>query len=270
LEPGEAVAVFETALRTAIRELLPSWQSKLGAEAVARLRDKQVEDDKKRDGAVTSADLLDYTETTQLTRLVEKNWETFKPVFQDQARLKVMFGLVLDYRNPAQHNRELLGFERDLLSGGAQQVRNQVGIYRSTSGSRSRFYPVIESAVDDRGRPGVRPGLDVYPMRIERYSVGDEIVVRARAASSRSFENRWFVTLVDFSQFGISKSGKAPDNVAATGEDVELRYRFTTADVGENRVLEVYLTTTSAYHRHGKWLDDNALFRVAVDPPWDE
>jgi hypothetical protein len=270
LEPGEAVAVFETALRTAIRELLPSWQSQLGAEAVARLRAKQVEDDKKRDGAVTSADLLDYTETTQLTRIVLQDWDTFKPVFQDQARLKMMFDLVLDYRNPAQHNRELLDFERDLLSGGAQQVRNQVGIYRSTSGSKSRFYPVIESATDDRGRAGKPNQGSVFSQDIQRYAVGEEIVVQVRAGSSRSFENRWTLNLVSILNVGMARLGTAPRTPLATGEEVELRYKLTPSDIGENKVLCVELTTSSAYHRHGNWLDDEALFRVAVDPPWDE
>jgi hypothetical protein len=52
------------------------WQSAPGAPDIQKLQERQVEEDKRRDGAVVSDDLLDYTETYHLTDLIEKNWES--------------------------------------------------------------------------------------------------------------------------------------------------------------------------------------------------
>lgn len=268
LEPSESVAVFESALRSAIREVLPVWQTKLTAEAVEKLKEKQSIDNKKRDGAVASSDLLDYTETTQLTRLVESNWDSFKPLFQDLARLKVMFELVNDYRNPAQHNRVVLPFERDLLSGGAQQVQNQVAIFRGTSGSKTRYYPRIESATDHLGRASVVPA-DIYsqPAR-PRLDVGDWVEVQASAVAARGFDLEWWIFAGDllpgFEM--MTRPNRGPD---AIGSEVVLRCRMTAADVSEQRTVHVRMASTSKFHRTD-WYDGHAYFHFAVNPPEGE
>ncbi|MDQ1083885.1 MULTISPECIES: hypothetical protein [Microbacterium] len=268
LEPSESVAVFESALRSAIREVLPEWKTKLQSEAVEKLEEKQTTDEKKRDGAVASTDLLDYTETTQLTRLVESNWEKFKPVFQDLARLKVMFALVNDYRNPAQHNRVILPFERDLLSGGAQQVQNQVAIFRGTSGSETRYYPRIESATDQLGRSSVTPA-DIYshPER-PRLDVGDWVEVRASAVAARGFDLEWWIFSGGLME-GLATKTRLDRDPDATGSEVVLRYQMTAADVGEQRTVHVRMASTSKFHR-SDWYDGHAFFHFAVNPPEDE
>ena len=51
-------------------------------------------------------------------------------------------------RNAVGHSRPLLPFERDLLSGIAGQIRNQVTIYMSTQDEAGDIYPRIESVTD--------------------------------------------------------------------------------------------------------------------------
>jgi hypothetical protein len=89
------------------------------------LRERQAEAAKRPDGAVVSIDLLDYTEIYHLTGMIERNWEKFKPAFNDKGRTLAFFGVVKDVRNSVAHSRDLLPFERDLISGIAGQLRNQ-------------------------------------------------------------------------------------------------------------------------------------------------
>jgi hypothetical protein len=88
VEPTDALRSIETALRLVIRDVLgdEGWLAAAGSPDRAPLEQKRTEENKRRDGAAVSSNLLDYTETYQLTNLVLKNWESFKPVFSDKAR----------------------------------------------------------------------------------------------------------------------------------------------------------------------------------------
>lgn len=269
LEPAHALGVIENALRIAIRERLPTWQTALGEEAVQRLQEKADEEDKRRDGTVASKDLLDYTETYQLTTLILKHWNSgdFKPVFDDKPRTTVWFGVVSDYRNAVAHGRQLLDYERDLLSGVAGQVRNQVALYRSSATSQARYYPLIEHAEDSFGRAAER-GLAVGPQGGLRLDVGDTLSIRASAVpSTRNFDLRWTLDVKPFSDPAL---GVSEGEVVVVGPEVEIQYVVRPEDVREGTFVRLVLASKSQYHRHHEGYDDAVWWPIVVNPPEDE
>lgn len=266
MEPAHAVAAIENALRLAIRELLPGWERDMTAPALAKLQEKAEVEQRRRDGATTPRSLLDYTELHQLADLVIRKWETFKPIFDDKARTQVLLDLAGDYRNPAAHNRELLDFEVELLSGGAGQIRNQVALFRSTSAEQARFYPKIESAVDSFGRQGQGTGGFGVESKV-RVDVGDVITIKARAVKARGFEPKWIGAFV----VNGAMAWMTPplDRVQGYGEEIIFEIQAPREYIGEESWLAVILTTDSNHHRRGM-VDDVLVFPFAVNPPEDE
>ncbi len=151
MEPTDALRSIETALRLLISDVLgsPRWLAAPGAPSEDRLRERQAEEAKRRDGATVSSNLINYTETYHLTTIIEKNWEKFQPAFKDKIRTLAYFGVINDVRNSVAHSRDLVPFERDLISGIAGQLRNQVSLYRSAQTASAKYYPLIEDLKDE-------------------------------------------------------------------------------------------------------------------------
>src|SRR6478735_680424 len=183
MEPYEAINLLEAILRDLIRsELGTAWIDNFSAEEVVRLEAKREEESKKRSGSVVSQDLLDYTEFTQVQRVITKHHETFAPALGRKRDVEDTWRRLNGLRNPTMHSRSLLPFERDLLSGLVGEIRNQVTLYRSARGPDMEYYPVVDSITDSFGRvrstaqpfgQGNEPRPRVYP--------GDTIVFQCRA-----------------------------------------------------------------------------------------
>jgi hypothetical protein len=243
VEPTDALRSIETALRLVIRDVLgdEGWLAAAGSPDRAPLEQKRTEENKRRDGAAVSSNLLDYTETYQLTNLVLKNWESFKPVFSDKARTESFFGVVADVRNSVAHSRDLVPFERDLISGVAGQLRNQVSLFRSSVNQSSKYYPLIESVKDQFGLEGFRGGNPYdrpLPIRLE---VDDVITFTGSAFNARGKPVKW----------KVAHPARYPRDTAdvAEGDSVSFQYTVTEADVEEYFRLSVQITTDSRYHR---------------------
>jgi len=156
MDATDALRAIETALRISIYKVLDDgWLTAPGAPDISKLEDKRVAEDKRRDGAVTSDDLLEYTETYQLTQIVLRNWESFQPVFKDKKRTEVYLGILEDVRNAVAHSRDLMAFEKELLSGIAGQLRAQVSRFRNEVDGSTAYYPLIEKVRDSLGNPGL-------------------------------------------------------------------------------------------------------------------
>jgi hypothetical protein len=267
VEPTYALRSIETALRLVIRDVLgdEGWLAAAGSPDRAPLEQKRTEENKRRDGAAVSSNLLDYTETYQLTNLVLKNWESFKPVFSDKARTESFFGVVADVRNSVAHSRDLVPFERDLISGVAGQLRNQVSLFRSSVNQSSKYYPLIESVKDQFGLEGSRGGNPYdrpLPIRLE---VDDVITFTGSAFNARGKPVKW----------KVAHPARYPRDTAdvAEGDSVSFQYTVTEADVEEYFRLSVQITTDSRYHRisggDGVY-DDQREFIYSVNPPEED
>ncbi|MFF0172275.1 hypothetical protein [Micromonospora profundi] len=266
MEPVEALRSIEIALRLVIKEVLGSedWLQAKGAPERERLEERQAEEAKRRDGAVVSSDLIDYTETYHLTGIVERNWDRFQPAFKDKARTLAYFGVLGDVRNSIAHSRDLVPFERDLLSGIAGHFRNQISIFRGHHTPSSAYYPLIESVVDNFGREGVE-GPTFLQDDLPRLNVGDVLRFSGRAFDARKKGVVWeFLVGSVHAPLG----GQGPP-VVATGDTVEFEYSIREEDVSEFFVVGVRIRTEGKFHRNRDFhpYDDIRGFNYAVNPP---
>lgn len=268
LEAAQALTTLEAALRVVTREVLgENWKTSFTASQVARFDRSRTRDLERRHGVCASGDLLDYTETTDLTKIIRENWETFAPVFHEKERTFGFPKVLDDMRYSVAHSRDLVPFERDLISGINGQLRQQIALWRNRDDPSTRFYPRIESVKDNYGIEG-REEVHVWAStpRTQRLSVGDVLTFTGSAYGQQERPVLWYVR-----RYGLDNYTTADiiDPVQAEGDRAELTYTIIESDVAETFSLHVYISTQSRYHRKGtaQKYDDSRSFTYAVDPP---
>ncbi|MEU4239782.1 hypothetical protein [Actinoplanes sp. NPDC026619] len=271
MEPTDALRSIEVALRLLIVEVLGDfWQECKGSPDMDNIKSRREEEAKRRDGVSVSRSLIDYTETYHLTNIIEKNWDKFQPALTDRNRTFAYFGIIADVRNSIAHSRELVPFERDLISGVAGQLRNQISKFRSERASAGRYYPLIETVRDDRGNEGADMTLGSLTS-IMRLSVGETISFEGSAVSARGKSLRWYFCR------GFSHPMNGPTSKStvelAEGTSVQFSYTVSEEDVGESFYLYLMLVGESRYHREMRNInpfDDYRAFVYSINPPDDE
>ncbi len=276
MEPTDALRSIETALRLLISDVLgsPRWLAAPGAPSEDRLRERQAEEAKRRDGATVSSNLINYTETYHLTTIIEKNWEKFQPAFKDKIRTLAYFGVINDVRNSVAHSRDLVPFERDLISGIAGQLRNQVSLYRSAQTASAKYYPLIEDLKDSFGRDGQSfyTNRGFTPEPGPRIDVGDILTFTGHAFNAKGGLVRWEMRRTTTGYFTLTPRPSTPVAVAE-GDSVTLDYTVKEGDVREAFFLDVRIIASSKYYRvtlgeHS--YDDIRVFMYSVNPPDEE
>ncbi|MEX5296642.1 Swt1 family HEPN domain-containing protein [Kocuria sp. CPCC 205268] len=267
MEPALALTSLEAALRQAVVAVLGEhdWINAKGAPDKAKLEKNREEETKKRDGTILSQNLIEYTETYHLTEIIIKNWEKFKPVFDDKQRTSAYLGVLKDIRNTIAHSRELVPYERDLMSGITGHLRNQVGKYRSSVMQSSDHYPVIESVRDSFGRLG---GESYYADSADviRVEVGDTVQFTGTAAPARGKEVLWILSTDYMEETSLRDTPIEQKRDLIKGESATLSYTFKEGDVGEWMVVKILIGGQSRFHRNFGF-DDSTEFVFAVNPP---
>lgn len=261
MDATDALRAIETALRLSIFKVLEGgWLTALGAPDISRLEANREAEAKRRDGAVTSDDLLEYTETYELTQIVLRNWESFQVVYKDKKRTEMYFGVINDVRNTVAHSRELTVFEKDLLSGIAGHLRAQVSRFRNDLDDSMIYYPLIEKVRDGLGNPGLLASEQGYEKPMARVNVGEELSFVGNAYSADGNPVIWKVQKTN------SRHISTEQDEVAVGDSVEFSYRFSEADVNEHLHFGVVISTPSKYHRY-PGADDVRYFHYQVSPP---
>ncbi|WP_280880403.1 hypothetical protein [Streptomyces pseudovenezuelae] len=253
MEPTEAINGIEASLRLLIRSVLGSDWVTRGTLDVATLEARREEERKRRDGAAIESDLLAYTHIYELRKIIVKNWEEFKPALLERKRFDIYMDRIEDFRNVPMHSRDLLPFERDLLSGIAGELRNVVTIYRSQRGPDLNHYPVVDSLVDSFGNEFNESGAHFTNLRLQ---VGQVVDFHCRGWDAQDRDLNWKLLTRNF-------RGEAD---SATGDTVNLRWVVDESAVGENTSIEIEMTSSGKYHRHRSW-DFSTRFAYHVDPP---
>ena len=106
------------------RSLCPGYGAKLTPEETS-LIERRTEESKRRDGAVVSDDIIDYTETYHLTSIVRKNWDKFQPVFRDKKRTEAFFGIIEDV---ARAETPSMQFKRQVGTRGGRHQGDLVDV----------------------------------------------------------------------------------------------------------------------------------------------
>ena len=252
MEPYEVVNSIDASLRVLIYEILGErWINGSGVDIDA-LREKRKVEEASRKGAIVDQNLLAYTELYQLQIIVQKNWVRFKPTFGEKSRFDAFFDRAEHFRNAIMHNREILPFERDLLSGISGELRNLIAISRSSVDPDRKHYPVVESTIDSFGNEmSFYVGINQPSVRLQ---VGSEVEFTCRAWDASARELSWALLIDDVV---ISE---------AIGNRVVLTWPVADVHVSENTFLYIRMSSNGRYHRFKNW-DASIIVRYAVEPP---
>ncbi len=280
MQPEESLATIERTVRRAIRLALPNWRE-LVSDRSARLAQSALDNEAAgRQGVIVTGDTLDYLYTRPAFDLIRDHWPAFEAMLGSQERIESLLSFVEDVRNTVAHGRELVTFERELVSGIAGYLTNLVALWESQSGSVAAHYPVITTIRDSFGREGSESIFPVKGNRV-RVEVGEVVEFRGQATEARGQGLIWYARRADyFSEIDRSAvmqsmypgqysypSEVSPD-VRARGANVRFRLSFAARDVGENIGFFVAITSKSKHHRHDG-VDDFRSFSFAVNPPHD-
>ncbi|HEY0641427.1 MAG TPA: hypothetical protein VGD67_27680 [Pseudonocardiaceae bacterium] len=271
LEPSAALATCERALRqlitataTASAGAGANWITSVAKpDTIQRWSDRRREEAAsrgKRGVAEVDSNLLAYASFFELVAILERSWEAYAPALGRKKETGALLARFDDLRNAVAHNRELLPFERELLSGIAGEIRNRVTIHLSSQDPSGDFYPRIEAVSDSLGNTidtfeldSPTSGLCATAVRL---SPGDTVVFRCDGVDPQGRDLTWSLRV-------------GSDYVDSVGGDrAELRWNVTRKHVGHRVAARIYLRSDSEFHR---WAghDQGVSLSYTVLPPID-
>lgn len=263
VEPYEAINALERSLRGVIGDVLgDQWREARGVD-ISKLEARRAEEQASRTGAAVEESQLAYTHIYELREIISKNWEKFKPVFDDKKRFEVYMDRIEDFRNAPMHGRELLSFERSLLDGMVGEFRNVTTIYRSQQGPDRKHYPVVESIVDSFGTEMTNLyGPDLGMNTGIRLQVGDTVEFTCRAWDAQDRRLHWYIS----PHLPVIEPVSFANGTQATGSSVTLQWQVAEDCVGERTMVNIVMCSDGKYHRMGSC---DFIYPViyAVEPP---
>lgn len=269
LDPSAAIASCERALRHLLRSAiehserltLAEWA---GQQRVSDWQERSDVEAKKRQSrgvAVTSTDLLDYSNLFDLIAMCQKEWNAVSPALGKSKEVLAILRRLDDVRNTIAHGRELVPFEVDLVAGIAGDIRNRVTIYMSSQDPAGGYYPRIESVSDEFGNVADGAGtLNLLGLGVQTgltLRVGDRVRFTCHGTDPQGRTLRWRLRHTPDSQ----------SLVVVEGADAELEWQVTPKAVGEHSATLIRLEGDSDYHRYEGEHDGQVIFWYRVLPP---
>ncbi|MDX3241727.1 hypothetical protein [Streptomyces sp. ME18-1-4] len=255
MEPPVALASCERSLRDLLTIALRAkfgadWISHVfDADDVTRLRDKQTVEQRRRTrrGVVAvPANLIEYAEFTQLTRLINRHWEALNGALGAKKEITVLLDRFEALRNTVAHSRELLPFEEELFSAIAGEIRNRVTIHISGQDPAGEYFPRIELVRDSFGN-STETAQEVQPQMFALRTPttlrpGDVVTFTCRGVDPQNRGLEWIF--------------QTPDGVHHTsddthGEAVEWTWEVTRSHIHASAAVGVHLVSDADYHRYG-------------------
>ncbi|WP_406515613.1 hypothetical protein OH809_25135 [Streptomyces sp. NBC_00873] len=272
MQPSVALASCERSLRDlltiALRNKIGAdWISQVfDADVVTKLRDKQTAEQKRRTrrGVVAvSANLIEYAEFTQLTRLINTHWEKLDGALGAKKEITVLLDRFEALRNTVAHSRELLPFEEELLSAIAGEIRNRVTIHISGQDPVGEYFPRIELVRDSFGNSS-ETASEIQPHMLGVISdttlrPGDVVTFTCRGVDPQNRQLNWAFQTPDGTRH-------TPDD--AHGDAMEWTWEVKPLHIRARAGLTVSLSSDGEYHRFGGTQEDAlVVFRYEVLPP---
>lgn len=273
VEPTVAVTTLERALRQLMdrvfeEEYGPAWLDRVTTtEQRTKWHGRYEQEVARRPGLVTVPLVgLEYSELYELIGIAKKHWEPLAPALGKQAKVVTLLEHFERVRNTASHSRDLMPFERDLMSGISGEIRNKVTLHMTSTAPDGDPYPRIESAVDSFGDAiEIRPKLQEIAGISERGLIvnpGDSITFTCTGIDARGRDLEWQLRSHGSD---ASDSAKAP-----SGHPVELTWDVQESEVSESAGVNIQMLATGArYHRAGSF-DHRVIFTYRVRPLSDD
>jgi len=274
LDPSVALNVCENALRELMRQAFQdawgaNWMTRVSTpEQRTRWAERVAADQAHtRKGAAHVPALdLDYSQFYELLDFADKHWDRLAAALGKKATTFALLKRFEDLRDRVAHGRALLDFERELMSGIAGQIRNQVTIFMSSQDEHGDYYPRIDSVIDEFGHQlvgGTQIGDGEMMGMFQTKQIlrpGQVVRFRCRGTDPQGRELTW----------RLSVNGPDSDTAtASSGDEVVLAWEVQEADVRASIGAGIYVTSAGKYHRCQGY-DQRAHFMYSVAPPEGE
>ncbi|WP_141217212.1 hypothetical protein [Rhodococcus sp. 14-2470-1b] len=269
LEPSTAIATCENALRhlmghVFLKKYGAGWIEEVTTEKQRQGWPERVEAERntreRRGVAETDGPGLTYANMYDLLLIAKKYWSDLSPALRDAYSLLERMEKI---RNTTAHGRPLVTFERELLSGIAGQIRNQVTLYMSTQDPAGEIYPRIESAVDCfghrlTGRDG--PIGELFEGKVTGAIIhpGDRVQFAMTGFDTHDRPLEWWFT---------TPSSLRVTSVSNSREEAALEWIVTEGDVGETAVIDIHMRAEGSQYQRYHGFDQRAYFQYVVRPP---
>jgi hypothetical protein len=119
-----SIISFEKQIRAIIEIIMTSkyglnWKLNptygLSTETIQKL--EKIRQDEKNKNKEAPSHLLDYAYINDLSQIIMKNWEDFSNLFESKKRTEVLMDILLKFRNPCMHGREISDYKYHLCIG---------------------------------------------------------------------------------------------------------------------------------------------------------
>lgn len=284
LQPLQAIETLERALRQLMAHAFrqrygPGWLESIStSDQRSKWQAKRDQERDRRAGVVVSSEAgLEFTELYELLQIAWQHWEFLGAVLGKRKSFTPLADIFLSLaeraegrRNTVSHNRPLVPFEIEMLSGIAGLVRNQVTLAMSSADPSGDIYPRIEDVADSFGNHVELD--DQFRASWERTGVtlapGDVVTFTCVGHDPQDRRLRW--------KASISRSapdwGLRPKSVeSASGEPARLEWKVNECDVKEEHHVWISMESMGSagdgitYHREGD-KDQRVCFTYRVRP----
>ena len=207
---------------------------------------------------------LEYSELYELIDIAKNHWQPIAPALGKQADILPLLKHVRRIRNTPAHSRDVVPFERELLSGIAGEVRSRVTVHMTTQGPDGDPYPRIESVVDSFGDAATMlPYIGEIAGGSKRHTLlspGDIVNFTCVGLDPRGRDLHWYLE---------SPRGAEGRTDAPSGEPATLTWHVTEKHIMESVFVGIYMSAVGAtYHRAGHF-DHRVYFQYRVRNPGD-
>lgn len=272
LEPTIAVTTLERALRLLLsRELRGAWREgwlerATTAQQRKRWQERYEQEQARRPGAASVPAVgLEYSELYELIALLDEHWDAAGAALGKKKQVLPLLEHFERIRNTASHSRELLPFERQLMSGIAGEIQNKVTIRMSSQDPTGDYYPRIVSAVDNFGTAIViADELDEMAGQVPAgarrmvLQVGDVVTFTCVGTDPKGRELEWTLNRPRGAYLVV---------LGPSGEPTELTWQVSDEDVEESAAVQIYMSTADSPYHRWKHFDHRVWFPYVVRPP---
>ena len=240
--------------RIANESTIAGWAERQGVEAARR---------GKRGVRVVSTNPLDYAHFYDLKSIASQHWEPLKPALGAKNEALAFLARFDQLRDTVAHNRTLLPFEVELLSGIAGEIQNRVTIYMSEQFHDEQYWPRIIAVTDSFGNSldGAQTLETSNPWVTTNLSlrVGDVVTFACRATDPEGRDPIWQFTPFPSDPHDL----RIPEK---TGDSVSFSWTVQPGNIGASSGVQITMRADSAHHRWPEGRDAFAGFFYRVLP----
>lgn len=265
MNSSDSLKRAENSLRDFISSTLTTefgtdWINRCGVseDRIKVWKNRREEESKKQQERNIETRLIYFADFFDLWTILDKHWANiFSSVFGKQKTMEVFFDELGKYRNMEAHHRELLPYQKSLVIGISEEIRNKIIRYRSMKEEKSSsdYFPKFERVSDSIGNvwtPEKGGALNVIDTKC-RLMVGDTITFQAAASDPYGEPLNYGIKTVGGSRlFEWYKS------------DV-IEYEVKAADIGTRFIIKILLLSNREYHASNGY-DDRVQFMYEVLP----